>query len=149
MQANNQNSVSSLSNEAEFAEQTQQLLEFSARTGAKATMLFITFNSQVGDINKQQNGLALDAISERLLSKARESDIYAHLDGINFANLSIATSDQHTAILIEKLKNELAEPFQLQDGSTIKLNAKVGSAESPRQGNSYEELIRNAKTATL
>jgi hypothetical protein len=34
-------------------------------------MLFIAFDSQVSDINDPKNNLALDAISERLLTKVR------------------------------------------------------------------------------
>lgn len=138
-------SLTNLPGESAFAEQTQHLLEFSERTKAKAAMLFITFDAQVSEINAEQNNLALNAISNRLLSKARESDIYAHLNGMDFANLSIETSEQHAPILVEKLKNELAKPIKLIDGSSIKLNSKVGSAQFPADGGSYEELINVAK----
>ncbi|PHS73821.1 MAG: diguanylate phosphodiesterase [Cycloclasticus sp.] len=141
----NNNSISDLPNETDFIALTEQLLEFSARTHAKASMLFITFDSKVEEINTAQNDLALDAISNRLLSKARESDIYAHLGGMNFANLSIETSEQHASILVEKLKNELAEPIVLSDGSLIKLNAKIGAAQFPTQGENYQALVDYAK----
>ncbi|HIF17597.1 MAG TPA: diguanylate cyclase [Cycloclasticus sp.] len=149
MQTDNQESGSILPNQIEFEEQTKELLEFSTRTDAKATMLFIAFDSQVSDINNQQNNLALAAISERLLSKARESDIYAHLDGMNFANLSIETSGQHAEVLVEKLKNELAEAIQLSDGSSIKLNAKIGIAHFPAHGDSYQALLDHAHKSIL
>jgi diguanylate cyclase (GGDEF)-like protein len=139
------NSLSNLPNATEFKESSEQLLEFSERTQAKAAMLFITFDAKVSEINEQQNGLALDAISERLLSKARESDIYAHLGGMDFANLSIETSAQHASILIEKLKIELAEPIRLSDGSSIKLSAKIGVAQFPTDGSTYQALIESAK----
>ena len=134
-----------LPNQSAFKEQTNDLLEFSARTNAKATMLLITFDAHVGDINSQQNNLALDAISKRLLSKARESDIYAYLEGMTFANLSIETSGQHAEILVGKLKNYLAEAIELPDGSLIKLNAKIGVAHYPLDGDDYQSLIKHAK----
>ncbi|MBQ0724072.1 MAG: diguanylate cyclase [Cycloclasticus sp.] len=139
-----QTSATSLPNRVEFAEQTEQLLEFSARTQAKAVMLFITFDSLVDDINQRQNNLAIKAISKRLLTNARESDIYAHLDDMNFANLSIATSEQHAPILVEKLKNQLAEPITLEDGLMIRLNAKVGAALFPEHGSDYQSLLDKA-----
>jgi diguanylate cyclase (GGDEF)-like protein len=144
-QSNNMDSTLNLPNATEFSDQTEQLLEFSARTHAKAIMLFITFESLMGATNEKQNKLAINAISERLLSTARESDIYAYLGGMGFANLSIATSEHHASILAEKLKNELVEPFKLSDGSTIKLNAKIGIAEFPEQGKNYQELINKAQ----
>jgi len=134
-----------LPNATEFSDQTEQLLEFSARTHAKAVMFFITFESLKDATNEKQNKLAINAISERLLATARESDIYAYLGGMEFANLSIATSEHHASILAEKLKNELVEPFKLSDGSTIKLNAKIGIAEFPEQGKNYQELINKAQ----
>jgi len=138
-------SVTSLPNKTEFAEQTAQLLEFSTRTQAKAVLLFITFDSLVDDINQRQNNLAIKAISKRLLANARESEIYAHLDDMNFANLSIATSEQHAPTLVEKLKNQLAEPITLEDGSMIRLNAKIGVALFPEHGTDYLSLIDRAK----
>jgi diguanylate cyclase (GGDEF)-like protein len=144
-QSNNMDSTLDLPNATEFSDQTEQLLEFSARTHAKAIMLFITFESLIGATNEKQNKLAINAISERLLSTARESDIYAYLGGMGFANLSIATSEHHASILAEKLRDELADPFKLSDGSTIKLNAKIGIAEFPEQGRNYQELINKAQ----
>ncbi|ORU93885.1 MAG: diguanylate phosphodiesterase [Cycloclasticus sp. symbiont of Bathymodiolus heckerae] len=134
-----------LADEATFIEQTHDLLEFSKRTEAEAAMLYITFDSHVNEINQQQNDLATQAIAKRLLAKARDSDIYAYLGSMTFANLSIKTGDRHTATLVEKLKNELAQAIELTDGTSIKLNAKIGTAEFPSQGNFYEELISIAK----
>ena len=64
---------------------------------------------------------------------------------MNFANLSIATSEQHASILVEKLKNQLAEPITLEDGLMIRLNAKVGVALFPEHGSDYLSLIDKAK----
>ena len=136
-----------LPNVTEFAEQTEQLLEFSTRTNAKAVMLFITFDPLVADINQRQNNLAIKAISKRLLANARESDIYAHVEDMDFANLSIATSDQHAPTLIEKLKNQLAEPITLEEGLMIRLNAKIGVAQFPEDGADYLNLINKAKSS--
>lgn len=108
-------------------------------------MLFIAFDSQVSDINDPKNNLALDAISERLLTKARESDIYAHLEDMNCANLSIESNDQHAEILIGKLKNDLAEVLRLSDGAPIKLNTKIGLAHASLDGDNYQSLIDYAK----
>lgn len=130
----------------EFEDMAKQLLDFSERTQAKAVLLFISFDDLVNEINSKQENSALDAISERLLSKARESDIYAHISQMSFANLTIATSEEHTAILIEKLKNELARPIQLSDGASIRLNAKIGYAEFPVDGSDITKLLATAKS---
>jgi len=141
--------VSSLPNATEFEEQTEHLLAFSSRAGAKAALLYISFDKLVSHINDKQNDLALNAISARLLSKARESDIYAHIENMEFANLSIETSHEHIKFLVEKLKDELAKPIQLADGALIKLNAKIGIAKFPDNGKDYRQLLMYAKTATL
>ncbi|MBL4743829.1 MAG: diguanylate cyclase [Cycloclasticus sp.] len=138
-------SATGLPDEATFAEQTKELLEFSERTHAKAVMLIISFDSLVDDINDQQNDLAQKAIAERFLSRARDSDIYAHLGGMDFASLTIETSEEHVQILVEKLKNELAEPINLADGTSIKLNANIGISEFPKDGTTYQELLNIAK----
>ena len=134
-------SITDLADSSTFEEQTKELLKFCTRTHAKAVMLFIAFDTHTSEINTQQSDLALKAIANRLLAKARDSDVYAHLGGMNFASLTVKTSQEHVSILVEKLKNELAEPIELLDGSSIKLNAKIGIAEFPEQGNSYEQLI--------
>ncbi|PCI22014.1 MAG: diguanylate phosphodiesterase [Piscirickettsiaceae bacterium] len=141
--------LASLPDATEFEEQTEHLLAFTSRTDAKAALLYIAFDKLVSHINDKQNNLALNAISERLLSKARESDIYAHIGGMNFANLSIETSLDHIKFLVEKLKNELARPIELADGSLIKLNAKIGVAQFPNDGQNYHELMSHAQKAAL
>jgi len=138
-------SPTGLPDESNFADLTYHLLEFSKRTEAKAALLFIAFDQPTGTNSLEDDALALNAISKRLLSKARESDIYAHLEGFNFANLSIETSDQHASALIKKLKQELMDPIRLSDGSSIQLNVRIGLAQFPEQGENYETLMNNAK----
>jgi len=139
-------SLSGLADEATFKEQTEHLLEFSARTEAKASLLFITFDTSV-ELNEQQNKLTIDAISKLLLAKARESDIYAHLSGMNFANLSIQTGPEHAETIIDKLKSELSQPLILADKTTLSLQVKIGVANYPDEGNSYAQLMSTAKGA--
>jgi len=135
----------SLADETIFTEQTQHLLEFSERTQAKASMLFITFETLAPPTNEAHKELIVQSISQALLEKARESDIYAHLDDMNFANLSIQTSAQHATTIAEKLKHELARPLLLADGSLVTLQPKVGIASYPEQGDNYQQLISYAK----
>lgn len=134
-------SINDLANSRTFEEQTKELLKFCTRTHAKAVMLFIAFDPQTNEINDQQHELVLEAIANRLLTKARDSDVYAYLGEMNFASLTVETSQEHVSILVEKLNNELAEPIELLDGPLIKLSAKIGIAEFPEQGDSYEQLI--------
>ena len=147
MSISNEKETLPLANENTFIEQTEHLLEFSARTQAKASMLFIAFEAVNAPLNEQQSQLAIQAISQVLLSKARESDIYAHLDRMNFANLSVDTSEQHAETIADKLKADLAQPLLLADGSHLILRTKVGSASYPKQGGSYQQLISAAKEA--
>ncbi len=134
-------SINDLADSKAFEEQTKELLKFCTRTHAKAVMLFIAFDSHTNEINDQQHELVLEAIANRLLAKARDSDVYAYLGEMNFASLTVETSQEHVSILVEKLNNELAEPIELLDGSVIKLSSKIGIAEFPEQGDSYERLI--------
>lgn len=138
-------SPTDLPDESNFADLTYHLLEFSRRTEAKAALLFIAFDQPTTVNSLEDDVFALNAISKRLLSKARESDIYAHLGGFNFANISVETSDQHASFLVKKLKQELINPIQLSDGSSIQLNVRIGVAQYPEQGEDYETLMSNAK----
>ena len=140
-------SLSELADEATFKEQTKHLLEFSERTQAKASMLFITFDTSDIKLNEQQSKLAIETISKMLLAKARESDIYAHLSGMNFANLSIQTSPQHAETIAAKLKHELSQPIVLADGTSLNLQTKIGIANYPDEGISYTQLMSTAKEA--
>jgi len=147
MPISKENKSPTLANADTFSEQTEHLLEFSTRTQAKASMLFITFEAINTQLNEQQSELVIQAISQVLLSKARESDIYAHLDGMNFANLSVDTSEQHAKMIASKLKTDLAQPLLLTDGTHLTLRTKIGSASFPAQGNNYTQLISSAKSA--
>jgi hypothetical protein len=60
---------------------------------------------------------------------------------MNCANLSIETNDRHAEILVEKLKNDLAEALRLSDGASIKLNAKTGLVHAPLYGDNYQSLF--------
>jgi len=138
-----------LANESTFTEQTKDLLEFSDRTHAKAVMLYILFEHTQGTLSNERSDLIIKTIAERLVMTARDSDIYAHLGGMAFVNLSIKTSERHTDTLIEKLSNEFAQTLDLSDDSSIKLNVKLGAAEFPAQGSSYEPLMGAAKQTAL
>ena len=144
-------SITGLIDRATFIEQSKQLLEFSNRTKAKASLLFFSIKPQDRHLEQQLLDLVLTNIGSRLLSIARKSDIYAYLGDMSFANLSIATSEhhEHALALVEKLKHEFSQPLQINDGATIPVSIQIGVAQFPEDGTHYEALISKAKATTL
>jgi len=140
-------SITGLVDRATFIEQSKQLLEFSNRTKAKASLLFFNIEPQDKHLEQQLLDLVLANIGSRLLVIARKSDIYAYLGNTNFANLSIATSEQHehALALAEKLKHEFSQPIQIGDDAAIPVSIQIGIAQFPEDGEHYEALIKKAK----
>jgi diguanylate cyclase (GGDEF)-like protein/PAS domain S-box-containing protein len=89
----------------------------------------------------------LAQVSARLNSLIEEGQLCGRLGGDEFA---IVLRDVDSAAQVRdvarRVIERLTEPYQV-DHHTLYVGASVGSAEGPRDGNSVEELMRNADLA--
>jgi diguanylate cyclase (GGDEF)-like protein/PAS domain S-box-containing protein len=89
----------------------------------------------------------LKLTAERLKSATRKSDIIARLDGDEFAVLQKGRSDPaKMASLARRICETMAQPFKIEDHEIV-VGASVGIALAPADGQTPEDLLRNADLA--
>jgi diguanylate cyclase (GGDEF)-like protein len=89
----------------------------------------------------------LKMVTGRLCSQARETDTVARLGGDEFAVLQagISHSDDATA-LAQRIIEAISSPYEI-DGQQVVIGTSVGIAIGPGDGDSPEEILRNADLA--
>jgi diguanylate cyclase (GGDEF)-like protein/PAS domain S-box-containing protein len=99
-----------------------------------------SFGHHVGD-------RLLEAVSARLRTSLRESDIVARLGGDEFViALPMADEDQDIELVAKKALGALSAPFQI-DGHDLRIGASIGICEYPEHGESSRDLLQAADTA--
>ena len=89
----------------------------------------------------------LRVVAQRLLGRTRRSDMVARLGGDEFAIIRIGEASPEAA---EELANRLIEtlndPCEI-DGVRLRVGASIGMALAPKDGQSGEQLLKNADIA--
>jgi diguanylate cyclase (GGDEF)-like protein len=89
----------------------------------------------------------LQAVAERLLACARETDVVVRLGGDEFAVLIGELEEPGgAAVLAQRIIRVLCEPFNL-DGQTVGIGASVGIALAPQDARTAVGLLKSADTA--
>ena len=89
----------------------------------------------------------LIAAADRLRSCVREVDTIARLGGDEFAILQASDDHpEHTAALAQRICDTMAVPFEI-DGHQVVIGASIGIAFAPGDGESPDDLLRNADMA--
>jgi diguanylate cyclase (GGDEF)-like protein/PAS domain S-box-containing protein len=89
----------------------------------------------------------LVAVAERLRTCLRISDMAARFGGDEFAVLQLRLAGPHEAgTLADRIVTLLSEPYDI-DGQVIEIGASVGIALAPIDGETSEQLLRNADIA--
>ncbi|MGH6830090.1 MAG: putative bifunctional diguanylate cyclase/phosphodiesterase, partial [Methylocella sp.] len=89
----------------------------------------------------------LQAAAARLRACLRGSDTVARFGGDEFAVLQIGLAGPHEAgNLAERIVTLLSEPYDI-DGQQVVIGASVGIALAPADGETAEQLLRNADIA--
>ncbi|HEY8604585.1 putative bifunctional diguanylate cyclase/phosphodiesterase [Tsuneonella suprasediminis] len=89
----------------------------------------------------------LAQVAARLSDLVGETDLVGRLGGDEFAVVIRDASDKNVvAKVARKVIARLSQPYQV-DQHTLYVGASVGSAVGPRDGQSVEELMRNADLA--
>jgi len=102
---------------------------------------FKTINDMYGHTTGDK---VIQVVAERLQSVLHESDFIARVGGDEFVILTREHLDiKH---LCEKLIASLEDPIEIEN-EQFKVNASMGITCSPKDGNSFETLFKNADTA--
>ena len=89
----------------------------------------------------------LKTVAERLLSCVRSTDLVARLGGDEFAILQLASEEALDAeVLARRVLDVLSAPYEL-DGQQVVIGASIGVAIAPQDGDTPDQLLKNADLA--
>ena len=142
--------LTGLPNRVLFLDELRRALSRVHRQGQPAAILCIdldcfkdvndTFGHPVGDVLLQQ-------VSDRLRAALRDNDLVARLGGDEFSVIQRDLADAGEAgQLAERLIEVLSKPYDL-NGQQVVIGASVGIALAPTDGESADDLLKNADMA--
>ena len=89
----------------------------------------------------------LKALAERLRSTARETDTIARMGGDEFAIVQVGIAkEKDVKNFARRLIDVISEPYDIE-GHHILVSASIGVALAPADGDTVDQLIRNADLA--
>jgi diguanylate cyclase (GGDEF)-like protein len=137
--------LTGLANRELFLDQLERALAFGTRYSRKTGLLFVdldgfkAINDTMGHATGDQ---LLKAVATRLLDSVRRSDAVARLGGDEFVVLlPDVTSRRDVAHVRDTILLFLQEPIDVGGGQTLVCEASIGSAMSPLDGMSAQELL--------
>jgi diguanylate cyclase (GGDEF)-like protein/PAS domain S-box-containing protein len=142
--------LTGLPNRTLLEDQLAQAIALASRNGKRVAVFMLdldrfknvndSFGHQVGD-------RLLEAVSERLRSGLRASDIVARLGGDEFV-IGLPMVEQHQDIeqVARKVLGTLTAPFEIE-GHGLQIGASIGICEYPADGEDPRDLLRAADTA--
>jgi diguanylate cyclase (GGDEF)-like protein len=141
--------LTGLANRAGFGGRMTRVIE---RAGdAHVGLLFVDLDGfkQVNDLHGHAAGdQLLQAVARRLLGLVRLEDTVARLGGDEFAViLTDADSAEEVSVAAARVREAIAEPFDLGDGIVVTVGASVGEARWPADGAELDALLRHADAA--
>jgi diguanylate cyclase (GGDEF)-like protein/PAS domain S-box-containing protein len=142
--------LTGLPNRMLLEDQLAQALALAARNQKRVAVFMLdldrfkgvndSFGHQVGD-------RLLEAVSARLRSSLRESDIVARLGGDEFViGLPMVEPQQDIEQVAKKVLRTLAGQFEIE-GHDLQIGASIGICEYPAHGENPRELLQAADTA--
>ena len=142
--------LTDLPNRNLFRERLAHEMKHAKRTGRALALLFIDLDSfkAVNDtLGHAAGDHLLRQVAERIARSVRETDTVARLGGDEFTvTLTDMTAPAAVASFCAKLVAELARPFTLEQG-VVTISASLGISVYPQDGDSLDDLVRNADTA--
>lgn len=137
--------LTGLANRELFLDQLDRALAFSARYARKTGLLFVDLDGfkSINDTRGHALGdTALKAVAGRLQESVRRSDAVARLGGDEFVVLlPDVTSRRDVAFVKATILNSLREPIAAGNGEELRIEASIGSAMSPLDGGTAQDLL--------
>lgn len=142
--------LTGLPNRALFLEHLRRALGHSIRRKKTFAVLFLDFDGfkLINDsLGHSEGDALLKLIAARLESTLRGDDVVARLGGDEFTVLlDELTSSEDVTFVIERLKEVLREPFNL-NGRDVFISASMGIALRNSEYKTPEEMLRDADIA--
>ena len=142
--------LTQLPNRLHLTEALGDALRYAVQWRTRCALLMVDldrFKAVNDSLGHMTGDKLLAQVSARLQSLMGENQMVGRLGGDEFA---IVIRDASAAGIVRDLArrviDRLSEPYQV-DHHTLYVGASVGSAEGPRDGNSVEEMMRNADLA--
>jgi diguanylate cyclase (GGDEF)-like protein len=142
--------LTGLPNRSVLHDRAGQALLAARRDEVKSAVLVIDID-RFKDINDalghDYGDLLLTQMGPRLRSPLRESDTVARLGGDEFGVVLPRVTSLHAALLVaEKLHAALEEPFDVH-GMSLGIEASIGVAVAPEDGEDVRSLLQRAEVA--
>jgi diguanylate cyclase (GGDEF)-like protein/PAS domain S-box-containing protein len=140
-------SLTQLPNRVLFYDRLNQAIAESARYKQPFCLLYIDLNDfkAVNDNYGHLNGdLLLILVAQRIRETIRESDTAARLAGDEFAIIINHSNLEEAQQVTDKLRQQLALQYELNDGVLLNISASIGIACYPHDGKNADELISYA-----
>jgi diguanylate cyclase (GGDEF)-like protein/PAS domain S-box-containing protein len=142
--------LTNLPNREFYQERLRQALEQSQPGNKRVAVLCVDldlFKNVNDSFGHPMGDRLLKAVAERLRSEVRGSNLVARLGGDEFAIvLASDVSANEASDFAARLINTLSECYDI-DGIEVIVGASIGIALSPGDGETSEELMRNADMA--
>ena len=142
--------LTQLPNRLQLTEALGEALRYAVQWRTRCALLMVDldrFKSVNDSLGHLTGDKLLAQVSARLQSLMGENQMVGRLGGDEFAIvIRDAAAPGVVRDLARRVIERLSEPYQV-DQHTLYVGASVGSAEGPRDGNSVEELMRNADLA--
>jgi len=143
-------SLTGLPNRALFSNRLNQLLMRSKSGGVQFALLFVDLDKfkQVNDgLGHEAGDIVLQTVAHRMTDIVRGSDTVTRLGGDEFVIL-LANIDnpRNAGIVADKIIQAVRQPIYVPDTECL-IDASVGIAIYPQDGESSEDLLRNADQA--
>jgi len=144
--------LTGLSNRYYFSQMLEQTIEYHKRYKQKFALFYLNmdFFKEVNEEWGQQTGdELLCLLAERLRQNVRNDDLIARIAGDEFIIvLNNMASGTEAEILAEKLKQELAQSYSVED-EQIAVTNSLGVALFPQDGLTIDVLLQNAEKAMV
>ncbi len=142
--------LTGLPNRAYFLDYAAQRLHAAQRTQSKLALLFLDldhFKTVNDSLGHEGGDRLLKAVAERLAVGLRDSDRLFRMGGDEFTILLPKVSAQEDAVLVaQRVSNALFVPIKL-DGRDLTIGVTIGVAIYPEDGQTVEDLLKNADAA--
>jgi len=137
-------SLTQLPNRVLFYDRLNQAIAESTRYKQPFCLLYIDLNDfkKVNDTYGHLNGdLLLILVAQRIREVIRQSDTAARLAGDEFAVIINHSHLEEARQVADKLHQQLAASYELNEGITLEISASIGLACYPDDGKNADELI--------
>ena len=142
--------LTDLPNRRYFRDYLNHKLAEAKRTHAKLVVMMVDLDNfkKVNDtLGHDAGDELLKIIADRMKQSVRDQDVVSRMGGDEFlVMLSPIDEENSLSLLVQRIQNELSEPNTVRNIS-MEISASFGVAIYPDDGQTTEELIKNADIA--